>query len=309
MFLVWMSLPVPAEAFWVWTPESNKWVNPKLTVKETPAEQLDFALELYRAKQFEKAVTELKKVIKHYPRAREAAEAQFYLGVIEEEESNFSKAFKNYQTLVEQYPFSERFGEVIQRQYNIGMKLLEGKGRKSFFQGALGNEALVVEIFRTVIKNSPYGQYAAPAQYNIAIYLQEKGLLQEARDEFEKTINDYPESEWAQTARYQIALSDAKRSSGASYEQKVTKVAIQELEGVLKDNPEAELSNEAKRRIKVLKEKEAQQHFLVAEFYEKRKEYRAARIYYNKIIENYKNTPWAPKALNKIRDINKLDRP
>ena len=293
----------------MWTPESNKWVNPKQAVRETPAEQLEFALERYRAKDFEKSVSELKKVIKHYPRAREAAEAQFYLGVIEEEEGNYSKAFKNYQTVVEKYPFSERFGEIIERQYNIGLKLMEGKGKKGFFQGSLGSEALVVEIFRTVIKNSPYGQYAAPAQYNIALYLQEKGLLQEARDEFEKTINDYPETEWAKNARYQIALADAKRSSDAPYEQKVTQIAIQELEGVLKDAPKAEFSKEAEQKINALKEKEAEQNFLIAEFYEKKQEYRAAKIYYNKIIENYKNTTWATKALNKIRDINNLDRP
>jgi outer membrane protein assembly factor BamD len=189
------------------------------------------------------------------------------------------------------------------------MKLLEGKGKKSLFQSGMGTEALVVEVFRTVIKNSPYGQYAASAQYNIALYLQEQGLLQEARDEFEKTLNDYPGSEWAQNAQYQIALADAKRSSDAPYEQKVTEVAIQELEGVLKDSPDAAFSQEAEQQIKDLKDKEARQNFLIAEYYEKRKEYRAAKIYYSKIVENYKDTPWAAKALNKIRDINDFDQP
>ncbi len=310
IILTGLSFPVPSEALWVWTPQTNKWENPKLAVKGTPAEQLAFSLELYRAKELEKAVTEFKKVIKYYPRAREAAEAQFYLGVIEEEEGNYSKAFKNYQTVVDQYPFSERFGEIIQRQYDLGMKLLEGKGRKRFFQGGgMGTEALVVEIFRTVIKNSPYGPYAAPSQYNIALYLQEEGLLPEARDEFEKTLNDYPESEWAKKARYQIALADARRSSAAPYEQKVTQVAIQELEEVLKETPDTAFSEEAQQQIKDLKNKEAQQNFLIAEFYEKRKEYRAAEIYYSKIVESYKDTPWASQALNKIRALNELGQP
>lgn len=307
--LTWLSFPVPSEALWVWTPQTNKWENPKLTVKGTPAEQLEFSIELYHAKQFEKAVAEFKKLIKYYPRAREAAEAQFYLGVIEEEEGNYSKAFKNYQTVVDKYPFSERFGEIIQRQYNIGVKLLEGKAKKRFFQGGMGTEALVVDIFRTVIKNSPYGPYAAPSQYNIALYLQGEGLLPEARDEFEKTLNDYPESAWAQKARYQIALADAKRSSAPPYEQKVTQVAIQELEGVLKDSSDATLSKEANEQIKALKDKEAQQNFLIAEFYEKRKEYRAAKIYYGKIVENYKDTTWASRALSKIRGLNDFEQP
>jgi len=31
-------------AFWVWTPETNKWVNPKYSVKGTPQEQLEVGL-------------------------------------------------------------------------------------------------------------------------------------------------------------------------------------------------------------------------------------------------------------------------
>ncbi len=304
--VIFLSVPLPpAEAFWVWTPESNKWVNPKYTVKETPQEQLEFALSFYEANEFEKASTELNKLLKHYPKAKEAAEAQFYLADILDQERAYVKAFKSYQIVIDKYPFSERFGEVVERQYEIGVTVLEGKVKVGFFQGGAGIDAFVVEVFRTVIKNAPYGKYAASAQYKIALYLQKKGLFQEARDEFEKTMNDYPESEWAQAARYQIALSDAKRSADAPYDQKITEIAIQELEGYLDDNPNAKLSKEAEKQINTLREKEAEQHFMVAEFYEKGKKYQAAKIYYNKIVEEYKGTSFAPKALNKIREINK----
>ena len=42
----------PASAFWIWTPETNQWVNPKFSVKETPKDQLDYALGFYQAKEF-----------------------------------------------------------------------------------------------------------------------------------------------------------------------------------------------------------------------------------------------------------------
>src|SRR5437868_3703775 len=88
-----MSFAVPSQAFWMWTPETNKWENPKYSVKGTPKEQLDHALESYKAKDYKKATNELSKLISHYPKAREAAEAQYYLGVILEDQGELHAAF------------------------------------------------------------------------------------------------------------------------------------------------------------------------------------------------------------------------
>jgi outer membrane protein assembly factor BamD len=117
-------------------------------------------------------------------------------------------------------------------------------------------------------------------------------------------MNDYPDSQWAKAARYQIAHSDAKRSPDAPYDQKVTESAIQEFQDFVKDNPDAELSQDAKGQIQGLREKEAENNFLIAKFYEKQKKFQAAKIYYNTIVENYQNTSWAPRALEKLRELN-----
>ena len=303
-FLFILLLSSQAFAFWMWTPETGKWVNPKYAVKETPKKQLDYAKEIYASNDVEKAVKELRKLIKHYPKAREAADAQYFIGRFLQDEGQFMEAFNEYQLVLKMYPFSERAGEVVDRQYEIGNMLLDGtiKPRK-FLKTIPVGDYDVIEIFRGIIKNAPYGKHAAPSQYKIGLYLQGKGLYQEARDEFEKTINDYPESEWAKAAKYQTALADAKRSAGASYEQKITESAIQEFESFVKEYPDAELSQQAVNQIDSLKNKEAENHFLVAEFYEKQKQYRAAKIYYNKIVSEYKRTTWAPKALEKLREL------
>lgn len=289
----------------MWTPETNKWINPKYSVKETPQDQLAYALEFYNAKEYKKAINELNKLISHYPRAREAAEAQYYIGLCQEEQEDLFQAFKAYQVVVEKYPFSERSGDIINKQFEIGNALMEGKQKRSKIVNTIvGGDYDVVEVFRTIIKNAPYGKNAAAAQYKIGLYLQEKQLYQEARDEFEKTMNDYPESEWAKAARYQIALSDAKRSSEAQYDQKVTQSAIEEFNDFVKDNPAVELSDDAKEEIHKLKEKEAENTFLIASFYEKQKKIEAAKVYYSLIVEDYRMTSWAKKALSKLQEID-----
>ena len=289
-------------AFWMWTPETNKWVNPKFAVKETPRLQLEFAQGFYQSKDYKKAIAEFNKLIENYPRSKEAPEAQFYIGLCLEEQDRLYEAFQAYQKVVEKYPFSERSGEVVEQQFKIGEKLLEGGGKKNtFVRTVIGSEYDVVDVFRTVIKNAPYSPHAAAAQYKIGLYLQGKQLYQEARDEFEKVTNDYPQSEWAKAAQYQIALVDASRSSKHQYDQKVTQVAEEEFKELVKNNPDVELSQKAQNEIQQLREKEAHNNFIIAHFYEKQKNYQSAKIYYTAIVDQYKNTSWAVKALEKIR--------
>jgi outer membrane assembly lipoprotein YfiO len=296
--------PKPVLAFWVWTPETNKWVNPKYAVKETPEKQLAYAKEFFDSKEYDEAASEFRKLIKHYPRAREAAEAQFYLGRILEEQGRLFDAYKAYQMVIDKYPFSDRFPEIIAKEFAVGNRLLEGEQDKSgFLGGVLGSSYDPVEVFQTIIKNSPYGEYAAPSQYKIALYLQEKRLYQEARDEFEKVINDYPDSEWAKAAQYQLAITDAKRSRGAAYDQKVTQIAIEQFKEFVKDNPDAELSDNAQAKINELREKEAENNFITAAYYERRKQYQAARIYYDGIVQEFPDTQWAQKAQERLREI------
>ena len=299
-----LSFSAPSQAFWMWTPETNKWVNPKYSLKETPQAQLAYALEFYNAKEYKKAINEFKKLLSHYPRAREAAEAQYNIGLCLAEQGELYQAFKAYQVVIEKYPFSERSADVIDKQFEIGNQLVEGKQKKNkIVNVVVGGDYDVVDVYRTVIKNAPYGKNAAVAQYKIGLYLQEKELFQESRDEFEKTINDYPDSEWAKAARYQIALSDAKRSSDPQYDQKVTRSAIDEFKDFVKDNPDVELSDKAKNEIHKLNEKEAENQFVIAAFYEKQKKYDSAKTYYTSIVEDYQTTSWAKKALNRLQEI------
>jgi len=292
-------------AFWVWTPETNKWVNPKYAVKETPSEQLQYAVAFYEAKEYHEARRELEKLINHYPRAREAADAQYYLGRSWEDQEKLQEAFENYQLVIDKYPFSERSAEIVERQYHIGLKLLEGEGRRSEFSQAFsGVNESVIDIFEAVIKNAPYGNLAAPSRYKIGLYFLENNMFQEARDEFEKVLNDYPDSEWAKAAKYQTAVCDAKRSTGAPYDQKITQTAVEEFKKFVEHYPEADLSDAAKKQIQGLRNREAESQFQIAQFYEKQKKYEAAKIYYETIANDFRDSSWAAEALKKIRDLN-----
>jgi len=301
--MVLLAFPSLSFADWIWTPETGRFINPKWEVKPTPADQLEYAQSFREQGNCKKALDEYKKLIKAYPRAKEAPEAEFYSGQCLEDMSKPYAAYQDYQLVIDKYPFSERAAQIVGIEYNIANHLLENKGRSKWAQVALGSDDRAVEIFRTIIRNAPYGKYAAISQYKIGLYLKEKGDYQDARDEFEKTMNDYPSSEWAQAAKFQIAMADTDRASDAQHEQKVTSIAMDEFNEFVQAHPDSQLTPEAKAHMAELKNKEAENNYVIAKFYIDQKNFKAAGIYYKEVINNYADTPWAPKAAAMLKKI------
>ena len=293
-----------AYPYWIWTPKTGKWVNPKTAVKPTPKEQLDFAKSLYDIKNYEEAKREFKKVLKSFPKSFEASESQYYLGLIEEAQGNLYEAYLAYQKVIDKYPFSERIKDIIEAEYKIAERFMQGEKRKALGVN-LPVENPAIEIFTKAIENSAYGPKAAAAQYKLGLVL--KGLLRyyEAEEAFNKVISNYPDSSWVEAAKFQIASCRAAVSKGPDYDQGASKEAKDKFEEFVQEHPEAVLSRDAEKNIEQLKEKETESNFNIALFYEKQKAYPAARVYYNAIIENNPDSKWAARALERLRVMEK----
>ncbi|MCX7927182.1 MAG: outer membrane protein assembly factor BamD [Candidatus Omnitrophica bacterium] len=295
-------------AYWIWNPKSGQWVNPKLSVKQGPQKQFEFALSLYNAEEYVDAKREFKKLIRHFPKAKEAAESQYYLGLIEEKLGNLYEAFKEYQKVIDTYPFSERIGEVIERQYAIGEAFMLGKAKRKALGLELPVDNPALEIFAKVVENSPYGALAAKAQYQLGMVYKNLGQYYEAEEAFNKVINNYPDSEWAQSAKFQIAACRALASRGPAYDQGSTKEAREKFQEFILSSPQTPLVNEAENRLKELSEKEAESNYQIGRFYEKQRDYKAAEIYYNATIEVAPESPWAVRAMERLKIMEKTKR-
>lgn len=288
-----------AYSYWIWSPKTGKWTNPKYQIKPTPKLQLEYALEFYHQKNYNEALREFKKLIKKYPKSYEASEAQFYVGACLEDQKKFYEAYQAYQKVVDVYPFSERINDVIQREFEIAQTFISGKERKAL--GFLPLENPAIEILNKIIENSPYGLLAPQAQYKLGLLLKSLGRYSEAEEEFEKVIRNYPQSEWAEPAKYQIAVCLTSISPKPDYTQEATEEAREKFEEFVRTHPKAKLTSEAETRLKELKEKEAESNFKIASFYEKQKDFKSAEIYYRYAVENYPESMWAAKSLERLR--------
>lgn len=300
LLLVFTFSSSPAQAFWIWTPKDGKWTNPKTAVKPSPKEQFDFAKKLYEAKEYEDAKREFKKILNSYPKSNEAAESQFYLAQIENDQGNLWGAYQAYQKVIDKYPFSGRITDIIEREYNIAEKFFSGAKRKALGM-AIPVENPAIEIFQKVVDNSQYGPLAAKAQYKLGLVYKSLSQFYEAEDAFNKVVVNYPDSEWPAAAKFQIASCRASLSRGPAYDQVASKEAKDKFEEFVRANPDAELSKEAEKNIDSLSEKEAESNYDTARFYEKQKNYKSAEIYYTAIVEGNPRSSWAAKARERLK--------
>jgi outer membrane protein assembly factor BamD len=296
-----------AYPYWIWTPKSKKWVNPKTLPKPTPKEQFDYAMTFYEIKSYPEARREFAKLLKAYPKAAEAAESQYYLGRIEEETGNIYEAFQAYQKVIDKYPFSERISEINEREFSIAERFMGGEKRKALGV-TLPVDNPAIEIYQRVIDNSTYGPLAPKAQYKLGLLLKSTMRYYEAEDAFNKVISNYPNSEWAEASKYQIAATRAAVSRGPDYDQGAAKEAKEKFEEFVREHPEANLSQEAEKNISELNEKEAESNYNIGRFYEKQKQYTAAEVYYNDIINNSPRSPWAPRAMERLQIMEKIKK-
>jgi len=296
-----------AHAFWIWSPKTGKWVNPKYAVKPTPAEQLDSALRFYQEDRLKEARREFERLLQHYSKSQQAADAQYYLGMIEEKQGRLYEAYLGYQKVIDKYPFSSRINEIIERQFRIAEQFMQGQKRKALGI-TLPVENPAIEIFREVIDNSTYGPLAAEAQYKLGLILKSLGRFFEAEDEFNKVIKNYPQSEWVTAAEFQIAECRANISPSPDYDQEATREAKEKFQEFVLSHSDAALSSQAEKNIRELQEREAQGYYDTAVFYEKQRAYNAAKIYYNIVIEDYPRSLWAAKALSKLHALEQQNK-
>jgi len=302
-FCLFIFISSSAFAFWVWSPRTKKFENPRWTAKQTPKEQFDFAKSLFDLGEFKKAYDEFKKVIKFFPNSFEAAESQFYIGACYEKLDKPYQAYLAYQKVIDKYPFNNRMETILEREFNIASILAKSKSK------VLGitfpSYYLAIEIYEKIIANAPYSKWAPMSQYQIGMVLKSAGRFSEAKEQLQKVIDDYPESEWVEPAKYEIAITASKASLAADYDQRLTKEAKERFQTFVENNQDEDLKDNAQQMMVELEDKEAEKDFGVAQFYEKQKEYKSAVIYYESILSRYSRSKWAQRALERLQLLEK----
>jgi len=118
-----------------------------------------------------------------------------------------------------------------------------------------------------------------------------------AVSEYQKLINDYPESPYVPLAQFKKGLAYHKLSSRAELDQEYTVKAMKEFQIFVEENPDHEFREDAEKYITQLREKLAKKKLIAATTYRKMGIYDSAVIYYDIIINDFYDTRYAPISL------------
>ncbi|MFH1837118.1 MAG: outer membrane protein assembly factor BamD [Candidatus Omnitrophota bacterium] len=287
-------------AFWIWTPGSKTMINPKFAVKDTPQEQYDWAMRFFKQNDFKRAADEFVRLTEYYPESDLSPEAQYYAGRSYEELAKYYFAFQNYQKTVDNYPYTNRMDEIIEREYRIA-NIFQTKEVPKLMDLEL-SEALdrAVEVYKKVIENSPFGKYADKAAFKMAECYKRMRKYKEAIESYGKIVKDYPESSLVSEAKYQQASTRYEASLDPEYDQESTEEALEEFKNISKTSLVPGIAEEADRVIEELKSRKADSMLKIAEFYDKQKKYKGAIMYYKDIQAKFPGTEAANHAKDRI---------
>ncbi|HNX68852.1 MAG TPA: outer membrane protein assembly factor BamD [Candidatus Omnitrophota bacterium] len=289
-------------ADWVWSPEQGKFINTEENTQADADEIFDGALDFYKEKKLDKAVEQFEIILKKYPKSRVAAESEYRLGTIFEEQGDLVKAHKTYQSLVKSYPQSERFEEVVEREFLIGETFLSGKKKGK----VLGLEIrpslpLAIEVFKQVVESAPYGAFGDKAQFSLGLAYQKSNKYDEAVEAFQGLIDQYPQSPLVQEARLQIAQTAYAKTAGKDRDQTALDEASRQAQGYLQRYPQSADAEKAAKIRQQVDEINAEKNYRIGLYYEKENYLESSLIYYRDTARRYPQTGWGQKAAEKLR--------
>ncbi len=246
------------------------------------------AIKLYRA------------ILRKYAHDTVAPDSVYRLALCFERVHDYYRAAGAYANLAEKYPKSPRFNEAIESMFRIGESFLNAGKIK--FLGIKIDTTLdhAVSVFANIVRLAPYEKYAARAQFDIGLAREKQGASDLAVTAFQSVIDKYPDEPVAADAQYQIGYLWFEAARQGTNDPKAAELAKVAFEDFLFRYPKSEKAPQARENLRLLEHKQTSDSFGVAKFYDKRKNYRAAVIYYNDVIRQQPGSPEGDQAKKRI---------
>ena len=161
---------------------------------------------------------------------------------------------------------------------------------------ARGEYVVASELLRTFVANN-----AGSADVDEAVFLLGQAQLRNkdwtaAAGEFERLLRDYPESDSSAAARFALGEAWFAQSRPPDFDQEQTHRAITEWNRYLQDFPGHWQNDLARERVKTARTRLADKLVRTAQLYLKLDLPKPARVYFDMVAADYRDTVWGPEA-------------
>ena len=279
--------------------------------RDNAREQIAAAKEAYEEGDYKVTVKAAGRVLRQWPFSDFAPEAQYLTARAYEGNNRDEKAFKAYQNLLTRYPKYEKYDEVLNRQYEITTKFLNGQRFRLWgLFPVFRSMDRTTEMYTDLIKNGPYSDVAPRAQMNIGAARENKKDYAGAVAAYETVADKYSDQdEIASDALYKAGQALLKEAKNAEYDQSVASRAIEVFGDFGALHPGDERISQADEHVRDLRVEQARGNLEIARYYDKKQIARGALTYYNAVVDifarllNNTDHEFAVEARERIADL------
>ncbi len=154
-----------------------------------------------------------------------------------------------------------------------------------------------INAFQTLVYTYPGESIVDTAQYYLALSYFGNHDYDLAAAEFNRLVVNYPTSPFAKQSQFMKAVS-AFESTPKHFglDQTEVELAIKQLEEFIIDNPESELVPDANKYLAAAQGRLAKKYYMSGVTYTRMGASKAAKVYYQKVIDDYTSSEFAPLA-------------
>jgi outer membrane protein assembly factor BamD len=277
-------------------------------------DQLDVAQAAFDGKNYSLALKAAKRVVRVWPLSDYAPQAQYLVARCYEAKGSDEKAFKEYQTVLERYPKIPSYQDIVRRQFEIANHFLAGKRFRLWGVIPLFSSMdKTADMYDKIVKNGPYSDVAPQAQLNIGAAREKEKTFgikspdyATAAKAYELAADRYHDRpKVAAEGLFREGLAQQKQAQTADYDQSMASQAIATFTDFLTLYPDDPRANEAQKIITSLKREQARGNYRTARFYEKYKRWAGALVYYNEVVLQDPESPYAFEAQQRLDAIKK----
>ena len=230
----------------------------------------------------------------------------------------YDKANESYEKMLDDYPNSRYMDIVQQRRFTIAdfwLKDVERNPRSFLFFNFTNksfplrdNREEAIRIFDKIRLQDPTGKIADDATMAAALAL----IKQEEYERADAFLTDlrktFASSEHQFMAHYLGIHTKLRSYEGAWYSGIVLDEAEKLVQRIRRQFPREERKyrqdvNRMHAEVRFLK---AEREWAMAQFYDRRDEIGAARIYYTSILHIYPDTPFAERAIGRLKEVENM---
>ena len=276
--------------------ETGKWQRPRAK------EQLEVAEQSFTNNNYTVTLHAAHRILRVWPLSDYAPRAAYLVGRCLETQGKDEAAFNAYQQIIEKYPKSGQYNDVLWRQYEIANRFLGGEWFKIWNLIPLyPSMDETAKLYDKIVGNGPYSEVAPHAQLRIGAARENQKSYPDAVKAYETAADRYHDQPViAADAMYRAGVSWGKQADTAEYDQGAAAQAIAAYTDFITFYPDDKRVADAQKAIVKLKAEQVRGNFTIAQFYESGHKWAGAVVYYNAVLQLDANSPLAAQARQRI---------